>query len=221
RKDLATDLRDWVASRLSSERASATECGEAPPLRLPPTAPLLNVPTALIKIMDRDLAFAGIEKRDDLGRTVDVHALRHSFCTHLAKGAVPMRTGQAAMRHSDPRLTACTYTDPALLDVRAALDVLDAPKARRSLPARGPSRGRREQPGTFGGPVTNRAPKRAPNSGGTQHPGAVSGRERARRARRRRPETKNVHRAENRPYPPARAHYGQKRRGRRESNLFF
>jgi hypothetical protein len=37
---------------------------------------------------------------------------------------VPLRTTQAAMRHSDPKLTANVYTDPKLLDVRGALDAL-------------------------------------------------------------------------------------------------
>ena len=57
-------------------------------------------------------------------RPVDVHALRHTFGTLLSKGGVPLRTAQAAMRHSDPSLTANVYTDPQLLDVAGALDVL-------------------------------------------------------------------------------------------------
>ena len=34
------------------------------------------------------------------------------------------RTAQAAMRHSDIKLTMNVYTDPRLLDVRGALDTL-------------------------------------------------------------------------------------------------
>ena len=59
---------------------------------------------------------------------------RHSqaFCEHsalllqksISKGGVPLRTAQAAMRHSDPKLTANVYTDPRLLDVAGALEVL-------------------------------------------------------------------------------------------------
>ena len=75
-----------------------------------------------------------IDKRDERGRSIDVHALRHTFGTHLSKGGVSLRTAQAAMRHSDPKLTACVYTDPKLLDVAGALDALpdlplDADKA--------------------------------------------------------------------------------------------
>ena len=35
-----------------------------------------------------------------------------------------MRTAQATMRHSDPKLTANIYTDPELLDVAGALETL-------------------------------------------------------------------------------------------------
>ena len=77
-----------------------------------------------MRIFDRDLKLAGIPKRDERGRTLDVHALRTTFGTLLSKGGVPLRTAQAAMRHSDPSLTANVYTDPKLLDVRGALDAL-------------------------------------------------------------------------------------------------
>ena len=67
---------------------------------------------------------AGIDKADERGRTIDVHALRHSFGTLLSKGGVAPRTAQAAMRHSSIDLTMNTYTDPKLLDVYGALDSL-------------------------------------------------------------------------------------------------
>jgi integrase len=76
--------------------------------------------------LDRDLAFVGIAKRDELGRTFDLHAFRTSLCTHLARAGVPLRTAQAVMRHSDPSLTANIYTDPTLLDTAAAIASLPA-----------------------------------------------------------------------------------------------
>src|SRR5688572_27699941 len=42
----------------------------------------------------------------------------------MSKGGVTLRTAQAAMRHSDPSLTANVYTDPKLLNIHGALDVL-------------------------------------------------------------------------------------------------
>src|SRR5438270_8226705 len=51
-------------------------------------------------------------------------SLRHTFGSLLSKGGVAPRTAQAAMRHSKIDLTMNVYTDPALLDVRGALDTL-------------------------------------------------------------------------------------------------
>ncbi len=77
----------------------------AVPTKLPPDIPVFNVPSGLIRILDRDIKAAGIPKRDERGRTVDVHALRHSFGTLLSKAGVAPRTAQAAMRHSTIDLT--------------------------------------------------------------------------------------------------------------------
>ena len=93
-------------------------------MRLPSGTPRFTVPASLVKILDRDLAFAGIAERDDRGRTLDVHSLRTTFGTLLSRGGVPLRTAQEAMRHSDPSLTANVYTDPKLLDVAGAMDAL-------------------------------------------------------------------------------------------------
>ncbi|MCH8913498.1 MAG: site-specific integrase [Planctomycetes bacterium] len=125
RADLVNDLRAWLADELSRLQSEARlRIGQPVPLRLPADRPVFNVPSALVRILDRDLVAAGIPKRDERGRTFDVHAMRHTFGTHLSKGGVPLRTAQAAMRHSKPDLTANVYTDPKLLDVAGALDVL-------------------------------------------------------------------------------------------------
>ena len=104
--------------------------------KLPLDTPLFNSLTALVKIFDRDLVMAGlarrvlvdgkwrIDKRDERGRTLDIHALRHTFGTLLSTGGVAPRTAQAAMRHSTIDLTMNVYTDPKLLDVHGALDSL-------------------------------------------------------------------------------------------------
>src|SRR5262249_37882113 len=126
RDDLADDLRQWLAHKLARLQAEALRTGAPIPARLPPDTPVFNVPSRLVMILNRDLCLAGIPKRDDRGRTLDVHALRHTFGTLLSKGGVAPRTAQAAMRHSDIKLTMNVYTDPALLDVRGALDALPA-----------------------------------------------------------------------------------------------
>jgi hypothetical protein len=140
RQDLAADLRAWLADMLKSLQDGARLAGEPIPMALPPATPLFYVPTGLRRILGRDLVAAGlarlvkdqktgktrIDTSDERGRTIDVHALRHTFASLLSKGGVAPRTAQAAMRHSDIKLTMQTYTDPKLLDVRGALDVLPA-----------------------------------------------------------------------------------------------
>jgi len=105
--DLATDLKAWLAAtgRKGSDR-------------------VFRVPLELVKIMRRDLKAAGIPYRDDRGRTLDVHALRHTTATILSRAKVSPRVAQEFMRHSDIKLTMQTYTDPRLLDEAEALAAL-------------------------------------------------------------------------------------------------
>ncbi len=166
RADLAADLCRWVADKLEAVRTEAKAAGAAIPARLPADTPLLNVPTGLIKILDRDLKAAGIPKRDDRGRTVDVHAMRHTFGTHLSKGGVAPRTAQAAMRHGSLELTMNAYTDPRLLDVAGALDVLPA------LPLDDEADQQRAT-GTTDNVACALAPMLAPNLGNHSTPGAT------------------------------------------------
>jgi len=126
RADLAADLREWLDEKLTAEQEKARTDGQAIPLRLPLDTPLFYVPRDMILVFDRDLAVAGIPKEDARGRTVDIHALRHTFGTHLSKAGVPPRTAQAAMRHSSIELTMNVYTDPELLDVAGAMNALPA-----------------------------------------------------------------------------------------------
>jgi hypothetical protein len=123
RNDLAADLRAWLAEKLQVVNG-ATVPMDGPREALRFDVPLLNVPRQLVKSLDRDLAAAGIPKTDDRGRSLDVHALRHSFGSLLSAGGVAPRTAQAAMRHSSIDLTMNVYTDPRVLDVRGALDAL-------------------------------------------------------------------------------------------------
>jgi integrase len=154
RADLAADLTLWVkelAERDSGDsgafegRLCLPMTAIPPCYKLPADTPLFTVPEKLVKILDRDLKMAGIAKRDERGRTIDVHAMRHTFGTLLSKGGVAPRTAQAAMRHSTIDLTMNTYTDPKLLDVAGALDALPA------LPLDGTPADRQEQraTGTF------------------------------------------------------------------------
>ncbi|MFO0826712.1 MAG: site-specific integrase [Phycisphaerales bacterium] len=136
RADLAAELREWLADRLGRERREAARKGGPLPAALPPSARLFDLGRNMLRAFDKDLVFAGlartvdrdgrkvIDKRDARGRSLDVHALRHTFGTHLSRGGVSLRTAQAAMRHADPSLTANVYTDSKLLDVAGALEAL-------------------------------------------------------------------------------------------------
>lgn len=105
RDDLASELRNWVVGK---------ERGDL----------VFNVPAGILRIMNRDLKLAGIPKVDEDGCVVHVHALRHSFGTHLSAAGVAPRVAQAAMRHSDIKLTMKTYTDARLLDTAGAVNSL-------------------------------------------------------------------------------------------------
>lgn len=124
RANLASDLRAWLGDKLAARQTEAFRRGEPIPARLPSDTLVFVVPTALDKIFNGDLKVADIPKRNVRCRTLDMHALGTTFGTLLGRGGVPSRTAQAAMRHSDPKLTANVYTDPKLLDVQGALDAL-------------------------------------------------------------------------------------------------
>jgi integrase len=119
---LATDLRYRVDEEFGmrdSQAPAANQDGD-PCLN----RPLFNVPRQLVKTLDRYLAAADIPKKDERGRSLDVHAPRHNFASLLSAGGVAPRAAQAALRHSDINLTMCTYTDPKVLDIHGALDAL-------------------------------------------------------------------------------------------------
>ncbi len=74
----------------------------------------------LIPRMNRfraDLAAASIPYIDDKAEYADFHSLRKTFGTELAKAGVPLRVAMELMRHSDPNLTAKTYTDVGMLPI--------------------------------------------------------------------------------------------------------
>ena len=113
RSDLAADLREWIKGRNRFDT-------------------VFNVPAGILRIMNRDLTAAGIDKTDADGCVIHVHTLRHSFGTHLSRAGVAPRVAQAAMRHSDIALTMNTYTDARLLDTAEAVEAL--PIARDGAP---------------------------------------------------------------------------------------
>jgi integrase len=82
-----------------------------------PKEKLFYVPHDLCNELTRDLEFAGIEKCDAMNRVVDVHALRHTHATLLAKRGVSPTVAKKSMRHSDLKLTMEVYTHLDVQDV--------------------------------------------------------------------------------------------------------
>ena len=126
-----------------------------------------------MRILNRDLNTAGIPKRDERGRTLDVHALRGTFATLLSKGGVAPRTAQAAMRHSTIDLTMNTYTDPKLLDVCGALDSLPSLNLNASPST---ERNAMRATGTDGRDISRStdSPNNSPDAGKTRHLGSFA-----------------------------------------------
>lgn len=74
-------------------------------------------------MLKRDLEPVGIEYENEYGKA-DFHALRHTFCSLLARSGVQPQTAQRLMRHSDINLTMKHYTHILLDDKRMAVSSL-------------------------------------------------------------------------------------------------
>ncbi len=77
-----------------------------------------NARRLLRRIMDR----AAIDRFDAQGRVVDIHALRHTAASRMARRGVALVVTQRILGHSDPKLTARVYTHLEVEDLRAAVE---------------------------------------------------------------------------------------------------
>ena len=120
--DLARAIRAYLEQRLVYEQEEARDEGRPPPVAIGRGKPLVRPPT--LRTFNADLEAAGIAKKDEYGRTVDLHSLRHTFGTLLARSGAHPRTAMELMRHSDIRLTTRIYQHLELADTASALDRL-------------------------------------------------------------------------------------------------
>jgi integrase len=74
------------------------------------TDPVVRVPGPLLATFHQDLELAGIDRKDASGRSLDLHALRHTYCTMLIQAGNDVTTVQHLMRHSTPILTLGVYS---------------------------------------------------------------------------------------------------------------
>ncbi len=77
-----------------------------------------------MRIFNRLLARAKIERVDGDGKKIDIHALRHTFGSRLARHGAGLVQVQQLMGHSDPKLTAQVYTHLDVEDLRKALEMV-------------------------------------------------------------------------------------------------
>lgn len=78
------------------------------------------------KMLQYDLAAAGIPYVDENGLYADFHALRHTFITNMVKSGVHPKTAQSLARHSTIELTMNVYTSLSVHDQASALASLPA-----------------------------------------------------------------------------------------------
>lgn len=76
----------------------------------------------LMRAFDRILEAAGIDRLDAQGRKVDIHALRHTLASRLARTGAPLIQAQRILGHSDPKLTARVYAHLDVEDLRGAVE---------------------------------------------------------------------------------------------------
>lgn len=77
---------------------------------------------------------SGIPYRDELGRVVHVHALRHTFASRLARANVPVAVAARLTGHKTVAMLLQVYTHVAAEDAHEAIRRLP-PIAPRALPA--------------------------------------------------------------------------------------
>ena len=124
---LQADLAAEMGRYLSERRSRLVGHSGASVVEFPGAldgAALFDVPPSMSKVFHLDCKTAGIPRHDGAGRAIDIHALRHTFGTMLAKAGVSLQVAQRAMRHSTPTLTANVYTHLGLLDVAGAVGKL-------------------------------------------------------------------------------------------------
>ncbi|WP_145184782.1 site-specific integrase [Planctomycetes bacterium Pla163] len=133
KKERAIPLTDPLAQELRDLRVQHQQLlGRIPTVAdrvlLSPRGSALSVATNNpMRIFDRVLERAQIDRTDGQGRHMVIHGLRHSFATRLERAGVPLTHAQRLMGHSDPKLTAQIYTHLGVDDLRGAIKRLGRP----------------------------------------------------------------------------------------------
>lgn len=95
-----------------------------PMFRSPEGAVLMKPTNNAMRLFNRVLKRAGIARVDGEGRKLDIHSLRHTFGSRLARNGAGLVQVQRLMGHSDPKLTAQVYTHLDVEDLRKAVELV-------------------------------------------------------------------------------------------------
>ena len=76
---------------------------------------------------------AGIERENSRGEHVDVHSLRHTAATRMARAGLPMAKLQRFMGHQDPRTTQRYYDHLEVEDLEASFALVPELTAARCV----------------------------------------------------------------------------------------
>src|SRR6185503_7517463 len=137
RKQRAIPVKEELAQELIRLRALQETLlrrlpNQADPVFLSPEGNAWSWPTTNpMRILDRLLDRAGIAKVDTQGQKLDIHALRTTCASRMARRDVPLAITQRWLGHSDPKLTTAHYTDLGVADLRAAVERAPAPQRKK------------------------------------------------------------------------------------------
>jgi integrase len=135
-RERTVPLRDVLAREIESLRAANVAVIRRPLRpddRIFLTAkgcPWPTPTTNLMRVFNRTLEAAGIDRVDGAGKKLDIHALRHTVATRFVRNGVGMAQAQKLLGHSSIELTAKVYTHLDVEDLRDAIDRLDSPALR-------------------------------------------------------------------------------------------
>lgn len=120
-------VADLESLRFAHHRVLGRAVGDADRIFLTPEGRVALWHTSnLRRIFLRLIEDAGIAKVDEQGRQIDIHALRHTFASRLARKGVGVAQAQRLMGHSDPKLTMRAYTHLGVEDLRGAIAAISA-----------------------------------------------------------------------------------------------
>ncbi len=120
RRELIELLRDLRVAH--HDRLGRLPAAGEPIFLSPQGRPWNESRSYVLKRFREVLEVAGIARIDARGEKLDIHALRHTAATRMARSGVGLVQAQKLLGHSDPKLTAAIYTHLDAEDLRGAVE---------------------------------------------------------------------------------------------------